>query len=93
MPHPPGLHCELLCTLSPQLLLGRVGLVLWKALASADLFHPFLDLRCLFSPETETTSTPGGLGEDLELVRVEGLEQCLALSRHSINGRCPGDHL
>lgn len=37
MPHPPGLHCELLCTLSPQLLLGRAGLVLWKALASADL--------------------------------------------------------
>lgn len=37
VPHPPGLQCELLCTLSPWLLLGRAGLVLWKTLASADL--------------------------------------------------------
>lgn len=54
-------------------------------------FHPFLDLHCLLSLETET-STPGGLGEDLEFVRVEDFEQCLALSRRSINGRCPEDH-
>lgn len=37
VPHPLGLQCELLCTLSSQLLLGRAGLVLWQALASADL--------------------------------------------------------
>lgn len=90
---PPGLQCELLGTLSPPLLPGRAGLVLWKALVSTCSLPscPGLPLPPISGDQDNIHHR--GLGEDPELVCVEDLEQCLALSRHSINGRYPEDHL
>lgn len=68
-------------------------MVLWKALVSTCSL-PSLPGPPLppFSGDRDNIHHRG-LGEDLELVRVEDLEQCLVLSRHSINGRCLEDHL
>lgn len=86
---PPGLQCELLGALSPPWLPGRAGLVLWKALVSTCSLpsSPEPPLRPFSGDQDDIHHR--GLGEDPELVCVEDLEQCLALSRHSINGRYP----